>query len=171
MLSEPSKDSSKLASIADELIRAAYAEAESTSVAIIGKEALEGLKKLSLNSSLVQKSIESLKSSLDSQMNTLNQSIVDLKEEIALQTKNQTLEWAIGYIRKYSISDSTSNGILQILFSFRRGDGHPVRYLHFHDKEMRKTFRDDLIQQIHRFTGRMPQIEDIDHDGFTIYYS
>ena len=96
-----SKDSSKLATAAEELVKAAISHVETTSLTI-GKETVEELKKLSLNSESVQQSIAAVKASFDSKLNTLNQSLTDLKEQmvklnenVATQTKNQKLEWAI----------------------------------------------------------------------------
>ena len=104
MVSEPataSKDSSKLAMAAEELIKAACSHVESSSLTL-GKETVEGLEKLSIGSSSIAKSVESLKTSMDSKLDTLNQSILNLKEEVAglktsidVQTKNQKLQWAI----------------------------------------------------------------------------
>ncbi len=102
MLSDPVlKDTSKLAIAAEELIKVACSHAESTSLTI-SKETLDCVKKLTIDSSSIEKSVESLESSIDSMNNTLNSSILSLKEEVAKlndfnarQSENQKLEWAI----------------------------------------------------------------------------
>jgi hypothetical protein len=102
------KDVSKLTMAAEEQIKAASTHVESSSLTI-GKETVEGLKRLSENSTSIEKSVEALKLSHDSKMNTLIQSIAELKKETTelnaivvlqtaqavLQTKHQALEWAI----------------------------------------------------------------------------
>ncbi len=135
-----SKDSSKLAIAAEELIKAACSEVKATSLAI-GKETVEGLKKLLIGSSSVETSVMSLKSSMDSKLNTLNQSILNLKEEvvmlnnaITLSTKEQKLQWAVSNAGtnsfKYCSESSnhthevnSTDFVKTILFSFRRGVG------------------------------------------------
>jgi hypothetical protein len=99
------RDSSQLALAAEELIKAACTHVDSTSLAL-GKETVEGLKELSAG-------LAALKLSVDAKLNTLNQSISSLKEEIVkqnasmvlqiitlkaaidVQTKEQKLQWAI----------------------------------------------------------------------------
>ena len=75
------KDSSKLTIAAEELIKAACSHVESTSLTI-GKETVEGLQKLSVGSSSIQKSVESLKTAVDAKLDTLNQSISSLTKEV-----------------------------------------------------------------------------------------
>lgn len=193
MVSEPaSKDSSKLAMAAEELIKAACSHVESTSLTI-GKETVEGLKKLSIGSSSIEKSVESLKTSIDSKLNTLNQSISNLKEEvvglnsaIAVQTKNQKLQWAIEnsglnsfhfYVKdSYNRVESTSF-TKAILLSFRKGTGHYItnrsmkEYNRYGNdtEEGEKQFRDALSTQIHELLGQKPRIAVADN-GYAIYY-
>ena len=83
----PSKDSSKLATAAEELIKAPCSHVETTSLTI-GKETVEELKKLSLNSESVQQSIAAVKASFDSKLNTLNQSLTDLKKQMVKLNEN-----------------------------------------------------------------------------------
>ncbi len=195
MVSEPSsKDSSRLAIAAEELIKAESSHVEYTSLTI-GKETVECLKKLSIGSTSIEKSVELLKTSMDSKLNTLNQSISNLKEEvvglksaIALQTKNQKLEWAISnaglsssfqfYVKdSYHRVESTSF-VKTILFSFRKGTGHYItnrsitKYNDYgnNSEEGEKQFRDALSTQIHELLGQKPRIAVADN-GYAIYYS
>ena len=180
MLSAPaSKDSSKLAIAAEELIKAACSHVETTSLTL-GKETVEGLK--------------SLKTSVDSKMNTLDQSISNLKEEvvklnsaISIQAKDQKLQWAIsnaglnsfeyyGKDTNYKQVESSSF-VKTILFSFRKGMGFYVtdrsmaQYSYGRDvEEGEKQFRDALSKQIHELIGQKPRIALAD-DGYAIYYS
>jgi chromosome segregation ATPase len=88
----------------------------------------------------VQQSIAAVKASFDSKLNTLNQSLTDLKEQIvklnekvATQTKNQKLEWAISnagtnsfkfYTKDNDYSGVESTGFVKtVLLSFRKGLG------------------------------------------------
>jgi hypothetical protein len=96
MLSSSPKDSLKLATAADELIRTDCSHVETTTLRI-GKETVEGLKKLSLDSASVEKSVVALKDSLDSKLinlvqsvSTLAEEIAQLNENIAAQTKDQS---------------------------------------------------------------------------------
>jgi hypothetical protein len=138
------KDMSKLTLAAEELIKAASTHVESSSLAI-GKETVEGLKRLSVNSTSIEKSVESLKQSQESKMNTLIQSIAELKKEmtdlnanVVRQTKHQTLEWAISnagmdsfkYYKKdnrstyHGGSDVASTELVRsVLMWFRQGMG------------------------------------------------
>jgi hypothetical protein len=68
------KDSSKLATAAEELIKAACTHIESTSLTM-GKETVEELKKLCLGSSESKETVAALKDSIDSKLNTLTQAI------------------------------------------------------------------------------------------------
>jgi hypothetical protein len=143
------KDMSKLTLAAEELIKAASTHVESTSLAI-GKETVEGLKQLSVNSTSIEKSVESLKLSQESKMNTLIQSIAELKKEmtklnanVVLQTKHQMLEWAISNAEvgsfKYYEKDDCNDGyhynrsqvasaelVRLVLMNFRNGSGRYI---------------------------------------------
>lgn len=195
MVSEPTtKDSSKLAIAAEELIKAACSQVESTSLTI-GKETVENLKKLSIGSSSIEKSVESLKTSIDSKLNTLNQSILNLKEEVvglnsanAVHAKNQKLQWAIdnaelGSFEHYVKTENSYNRfkstifVKDILLSFRNGTG-----LYITNRSMKaygnygndpaegeKQFRDALSTQIHDLLGQKPRIAVADK-GYAIYY-
>jgi hypothetical protein len=140
------KDMSKLTMAAEELIKAASTHVESSSLTI-GKETVEGLKRLSVNSTSIEKSVESLKLSHDSKMNTLIQSIAELKKEMVqlnanvvlqtaqavLQTKHQVLEWAISnvelnafkYYKKggYQSLELSASLVREVLMFFRQGLG------------------------------------------------
>lgn len=98
------RDSSQLAIAAEELIKAACTHVDSTSIAL-GKETVDSLKELSAGSA-------AMKASVDAKLNTLNQSISSLKDEIVkqnaitvlqisalktaidVQTKDQKIQWA-----------------------------------------------------------------------------
>lgn len=64
MTSDSFKDSSKLATAAEELIKAACSHVETASISI-DKETVEGLKKLSESSSSIEKQMESMQISMD----------------------------------------------------------------------------------------------------------
>ena len=139
-----SKDSSKLAIAAEEPIKAAYSHVESTSLSL-GKDTVEGLKKLSIEASLIDKAVESLKSSNDAKLNTVNQSMSTLKDEvvklnsaIARLTKNQQLEWAISNagLNSFKFYDKdigdfnnhveSTSLVKNILFFFRKDRGRYI---------------------------------------------
>jgi hypothetical protein len=181
------KDMSKLTMAAEELIKAASTHVESSSLTI-GKETVEGLKQLSVNTTSIEKSVEALKLSQESKMNTLIQSIAELKKEMTelnanvvlqtaqavLQTKHQMLEWAISnagmgsfeYHDHGSLRHST--GLVRAaLMNFRNGSDH---YIDIFTEEREKHYRDALSTQIHNLTGQKPQI--VMSDGrYVIKYS
>ena len=180
-------NSSKLAIAAEELIKAACTHVESTSLSI-GRETVEGLKKLSIGSSSIEKSLESLSTLVDSKLNALNQSIsnldravVKLNSVISNQEKDQKLQWAISnaglnsfkYYAKdtYSRIEST-NFVKTILFSFRKGTGHYITNCSMTDysEEGETQFREALCTQIHELIGQKPRIA-IAELGYAIYYS
>ena len=142
MVTEPvTKDLSKMALAAEELIKAASSHVEAATLSI-GEETLDCLKELTIGSSLIEKSMDSLKTSMDSKMNTLNQSILNLKEdvselkkELALQTKNQKLEWAFSnagynsfkYYKKGGYGEVDSKIFVQdIMLGFKQGRGYDI---------------------------------------------
>lgn len=174
MLTEPAaKDPSPLALAVDELIK--------TTLTHVG------------SASLSTGNAASLKTSLDSKLNTLDQSISNLKEEVAKmnsamanQAKNQRLEWAISnaginsfkHHEKGGFSLVESTAIVQsVLLSFKKGPGHYItdrsmtgyRYGQ-NAEEGEKQFRDALSNQIHALTGQKPRIALADN-GYAIYYS
>ena len=193
MISESaSKDSSKLAMAAEELIKAACSHVESTSLTI-GKETVEGLKKLSIGSSSIEKSVESLKTSMDSKLNTLNQSISNLKEEVvpllfkrrikSCNGQSKTLRIII-FLRlifqKFEKKDDRrvefTSFVKTILLSFRKGTGHDITnrscqpYHYRNDtKNGEKHFRDELSKHIHELLGHEPRIA-LGDNGYEIYY-
>jgi hypothetical protein len=82
-----------------------------------------------------------VKASFDSKLNILNHSLTDLKEQmvklnenVATQTKNQKLEWAISnaginsfkfYTKDNDYSGVESTGFVKtVLLSFRKGTGY-----------------------------------------------
>jgi hypothetical protein len=183
------KDASKLANAAEELIKAACSHVESTSLSV-GRETVELLNKLTIGSSSIEKSMESLKQEIvklnEKSVESLKQEIVKLNEEIAIQTKNQKLEWAISntgvnsfeYYQKNGSynSISSANFVKFVLLSFRRGVGHYItdrsmtRYDYGTNEEGEKQFRDKLSNQIHELLGHKPRIS-LAKDGYVIYYS
>jgi CO dehydrogenase/acetyl-CoA synthase alpha subunit len=197
------KDMSKLTLAAEELIKAASTHVESTSLAI-GKETVEGLKQLSVNSTSIEKSVEALKLLQESKMNTLIQSIAELKKEmtelnanVVLQTKHQTLEWAIsnaemGSFKYYEKADNyncyhcnrsqvaSAELVRLVLMIFRNGSGRYIDKLGLthtssggvndQNKESEKNFRDALSTQIHNLTGQKPRFA-ITDGRYAIYYS
>lgn len=196
-----SKDFSKLAIAAEELVKAACTHVESTSLEI-GKETVKGLKKLSMDSSSIEKSVASLKESTDAKLNTLNQSLSNIKDQlvllnanVALQVRNQKLEWAIShsdigsfefYVKgdryKASTRYKSSAFVTEVLLNFRKGVGHYItdrsmseyRYDYtgklVQGEEGEMQFRDALSAQIHKLIGHKPKIE-VSDGKVAIYYS
>ena len=194
-----SKDLSKMAMAAEELIKAASSHVEAANLSI-GKESLDCLKELTIGSSSIEKSIESMKTSMDSKINTLDQSISnlteevselkeevsELKEELALQSKNQKLEWAFSnagyksfkyYYKNNSQQIDSKNLVQGILISFRQGKGnytcdHSMTPYFGNQKVEKgeKQFRDALSDQINDLIGHMPRIT-LEDNGYVIYYS
>jgi sugar-specific transcriptional regulator TrmB len=129
-------------------------------------------------------SVESLKSSIDSMKNTLNSSILSLKEEVsklndfnARQSKNLKFQCEISNaaINCFRFYDDTEGEILDstkfvqsILLSFKRDLAHriPDRDVHLFQKQ---DFRDKIAKQIFELIGQEPQY--LLDDQVTIYYS
>jgi hypothetical protein len=80
------RDSSKLASVAEELVKAACSHVESTSLDL-ARETVDGLKKLSLDLSSIHNSVVELKRSFDSRINILSQNISTLQAETMKMSK------------------------------------------------------------------------------------
>ena len=166
-------DDSKLSIAAEELIKAARSHAESTSHAL-GKETVEGLKK-------IEQSIQSLKEDLKAELSDLKEEMV---KAIAIQNKNQFLEWEISnagsnpfqYFGKNVYKAESTPLVTMILLCFRRGNGFELNYeyylspIHCKNEERQKEFREALIEQIHELTCQEPRIE-LKEQGFMIYYS
>lgn len=141
-----SKDTSKVAIAAEELVRAVCTNIESIPIEI-GRETVEGLKKLSMDSLLIEKSVVSLKESIDTKLNTLDQKLntlnqtlsitnaqlVLLNNTVAQQFKCQKLEWAISHSdigsfkyfhhNDYSRETVSTVFVKEVLMCFRKGDG------------------------------------------------
>lgn len=126
------RDTTQLAIAAEELIKAACTHVDSTSLTL-GKDTVEGLKEVSAG-------LAALKLSNDTKLNTLNQSISNLKEEIVntinIQSKVQKMQWAITnaginafeyYNKEYSgcrnTKTTSTRFTKEILFAFQRGVG------------------------------------------------
>jgi hypothetical protein len=109
-----------------------------------------------------------------------------LNSAIAVQTKNQKLQWAIEnsglnsfhfYVKdNYNRVESTSFA-KKILLSFRKGTGHSIANRSMKEytrhgkdtEEGEKQFRDALSTQIHELLGQKPLIAVADKE-YTIYY-
>jgi hypothetical protein len=169
------KDSSKLAVAAEELIKAASTlQAESTSLTH-ATETVQSLK--SMDSKL--NALSTLNESISDLKEEVNKSILNLKNELNIQPKDQKLQWAItnaehncfqysNYV--YSPGVPSTSVVKQILFTFRRGFGAPIdgyRIDHFDLGE--KRFRDALSNQIHELLGHKPRIE-LEDGKHVIYY-
>ncbi|KAJ1509981.1 hypothetical protein HMI54_001864 [Coelomomyces lativittatus] len=188
------KDSSKLASAAEELVKAACSHVQSTSLKM-SNETVETLKSLSIGSSSIGKSVESIKTLIAVNMTALDQSISNLQNEvvklnakIVFQTKCQNLEWAISNVGinafKYFLKSEGCREIESTIFvkwvllSFRTGKGHYITnrsmkqysYLESDILEGERQFREALSDQIHELIGQKPRIALAD-DGYAIYYS
>jgi hypothetical protein len=126
------------------------------------------------------------------QLNTVNQSILNLKEEVvglkndlANLAKNEKLQWAITnaalnafeYYEKDTYRKIESTSVVRsILFSFSQGVGHYITnrsMTHYNNAKMEegeKQFRDALSKSIHQLLGQKPRIALAD-SGYAIYYS
>jgi cell division protein FtsB len=195
MRGEKEIQASKLTLAAEQLVQAACEHVESTSLTI-GRETVESLKKLSVDSSSINESVAQLKDASNAKMDSLIQSIVELKaqmtqlnEKIEVQTKNQNLEWAIsntGLVTPFSFYDKSLDRncssvifIKTILFAFRRGEGWYITncsmssYYHADKAAIEageKKFREALSNQILELTGQKPRIS-LENNGYAIFYN
>ncbi len=169
------QDSYRLTHAAEELIKAAGAQAENT----IQKKIFEELREINKATVELTDSIKYFSSLVRSKFDNLNHSIVE-------QTKHQKLAWAIDnanidsfdYFEKgdHRLINSTDL-VKAILITFRKGYGHYIndcsltRYdcYNNNNKENEKKFRDDLCDQIHGLLGHRPKITK-DKRGFLIWY-
>uniref|UniRef100_A0A7S4JPE0 Uncharacterized protein n=1 Tax=Odontella aurita TaxID=265563 RepID=A0A7S4JPE0_9STRA len=191
--------SERLATAAEELVKAACVEVETTSLAI-GRDSLEELKNIAFNSA-------SLKNDFDDKIDTVNQNLAALKNEvgevksevarlrsdIGNLNKMQRLEWAysnIGMIESFKYGE-THRGQMHnnsvdlcrnILVSFRTGRGHYLPkdaavnkvatdyYLAVSD-ETKILFRSKICEQLRALTGTMPRLAPQDDGRYIIYFS
>ena len=176
------KNFSKLTSAAEELIKAASAHVETTSIAI-GQETVEELKKISHGST-----------SIESKLNTLNQNVSSLEtktkvslaefsapmilyldkvnKSISLQMKHQRLDWAFAnadygsfdFVDKSEnyCSPKPSTGIVKTLLSaFRQESGRYITSLAKYDagKDGKAEFRAAIVEQLFALLGTKPRLE------------
>jgi hypothetical protein len=166
------------------------------------REAMQELKKISKTSSdigretvqelkTVSKNLLSLKESLDSNINTLYQKLSTFESNVAHQSKNQRLEWAIENVKinTFKYSDETPNGyygmidsdglVKKILFAFRKDLGECIPDCYYIPDSMKSNaddsgkvaFREALSNQMHELFGHKPRIT-LEADGqYKIYYS
>lgn len=152
---------------------------------------------LVVETSSQRKDLSSIKESLDAKINTVNQNLCQLKDQVTnvnasieRQTKMQSLEWAIqnlglleGHSFRYYIHSNiygTTEGSIKndakcILLSFRQGQGQYINdgdtAKHQPSEKTKSEFRDNLVHCIYTLTGVMPRLK-VDDDGkYAIYYS
>ena len=188
----PKQASAQLVAAAEQLVKAACSQVETTSISI-SQQTLKGIQKLSVDSTSVEKSVKSLKESNESKFNNLNQNMSLLKQEmeklnesLVNHSKNQALQWAIDhaglnsfkYYRSGYGTEDSSSLVKEILLLFRKGQGgiinskslKPYGYQSADNIEGEKMFRDALCSQIHGLTGQKPRISE-GNNGYAIYYS
>jgi hypothetical protein len=177
-----------LAVAAEELVKAACAHVETTSLSL-GRDTVAGLTKIASHTSSIVTSIPSLKDSVAT-------SIISLKDTDALSSKRHELGWAIDHAdlnsfkyyekekRGYSSSAVSSTAFVKtVLISFRQGKGHYIKDRSLHEQSYssysndksepeagEQRFRDALASQISDLTGVQPRVEKAS-DGWAIYYS
>jgi len=127
--------------------------------------------------------LESLQHAVASNSKALAFEIKVLRDEIALQTKHQRLDFAcnnagLGHfyyrIKHDGSSDYTaSNGlVIEIIGSFRGGFGHCIHGFVGYTPEATALFHTNLSDQFLKLTGVKPRIEQDESSGkYMIYYS
>jgi RNA polymerase-binding transcription factor DksA len=187
-----------LSEAAAALVKAAQLDVASTAQNKQLEASLEALKN-SFDSKInsIQQVIQNSEKNFNDKINTLNQSVVNIinenvkevKNEIAILRKMQSLEWAIqnvavGSFQYYSESGHPINSstiVLPVLCSFRTGLGHYMEngqmYHYFNRsqlserKESQAAFRTKFATYIHTLTGVKPRLV-LEADGrYTIFYS
>jgi hypothetical protein len=183
-----SKDSSKLAKAAEELLKVACSQVEVETLAS-ARETVGELKEIAANGTSLNQLISSLKDDISGSENSVKQIIGNLKDEINGLKKTMSdiqkdarLQWAInnpgiGSFKYYDAGKWTerdsSEFVKSVLINFRKNSGY---YIHSrcmdscHSKEEgEKEFRDALSDQIHGLIGKKPRIAMAEH-GYAIYY-
>ena len=178
------KNFSKLTSAAEELIKAASAHVETTSIAI-GQETVEVLKKISHGST-----------SIESKLNTLNQNVSSLEtkthgklaeistqmilyldkvnQSIFLQMKHQRLDWAFANADygSFDFVDRSENYcnykpstviVKAITSMFRKDSGRYItnlaKYRTDAGKDEKAEFRAAIVEQLFALLGTKPRLE------------
>jgi len=187
--------SQRLEAAAKELVKAAYLDIKEDGESKAVGKTVAAIRAGNDHLSNLEKQVVSMKESMDAKINTLNQNVDNLKEQmeevkktVTNQTKLQNLSWAIHNSKMNEFTYYESRGSIEsgelvrkILFSFRRGFGHYLpdeAYLqqpyYLRDEAEKKKsaseFRTQLIDQIHALTGQKPRIV-AENSRFAIYYS
>lgn len=190
MISATSKDSSNLTAAANELVKAACAHVEITSLSMV-KDTLDEMKSLTTK-------VEALKVTFEAKIDTLNKSNTELKDEMvklrqesAAQLKEQRLQWALDNASLNSFqyySDGKGNQyeskylVTSILLSFRRGTAYRIdtyglsvdqvykNGTYVYEAKQKKEFCDKLEAQLYDLIGTKPRIEQ-DNEKYMIWYS
>lgn len=193
--------SERISAAAEELVRAAGIEVDSSSPhhrASSQKLLATNLASLkeSFDSKLdsISEIVDSSNKKFDAKIDVVNKNIADLKEVVeekieslneTLQEhqKIQTLQWAIEnteygsfdyYTEKRGEKKSSKDLVKTILFRFRRGCGCYIEYGRTKESEpsTEKDFRDKLFNQVLQLTGVRPRLEKKEKDGrYCIYFS
>lgn len=138
-----------------------------------------------------------LKDLLNTKLDKVQQTKLDLKKEVCKQNKIRNLQWAIEHAdygsfqfvhHNVPINDSTKT-VQKILFTFKKGCGSYISNAcsvrkpknvfsedndddEEEDRLSRTRFRDQLSQQIEMLTGVKPRFKLDEKDGrYIIYYS
>jgi hypothetical protein len=145
-----------VAKATEELAKAACLEVEQWS-SIIGRDTLERL----------QQSISKLE-----------EGMTKLNEQIAHQSKDYKLRWAIDRLQK-GISRNSDTLLLPVLYSFLRGTGHRIHYeeipMYFQSsscdhESVKRSINESFIEGLHRMMGHEPKLVEVNDHSY-LYYS
>jgi hypothetical protein len=172
----------KMRDAADQLVKAALDEATITKPIISLKEVMdERLRSQSTILENIRQEVACFKS-MEQGLGSLKKDIGDLKTQIILHSKKQTLEWAIvnckilksfEYYNNKSERCNSSDFLQQVLISFRQGFGHYITngYTDWNrkDEESQQKFREMIQGQLYNIIGKKPRIVQAEH-GWCAYY-
>lgn len=187
----------RLSKAAEDLVRAACLDLKVKSDSEATKQTVQAINEVSAKTQLVADNVDGLKVSVDHGLNTVNQNLLDLKNDIKKlddsiekSNKRRALEFPLNntdygsfsyHYRSqngYRQSGSSRDLVKTILFCFRRGLGYYLPneatlasdgYRSVDETEM-KAFRDALLKQVEDLTGTKPRIV-LDNNRYIIYYS
>jgi hypothetical protein len=187
--------SSRLATAAEELAKAAYLDIKSESDSAAFKETVDSIAVGNAKFDGLHTVILSSKESTDAKLNSVNQHLSSLKEEVTaskqemqLQRKIQSIEWALANLDAgpifqiyYDRDDnnrrqtSTKELLQKILSSFRTGTGFylPKYWSMIAENALtmngQKSFEDKVVAHLHFLLGTKPVVK-MASDGRAIVY-
>ena len=193
--SAANKDVSKLTLAAEELIKAASAHVETTSIAL-SQETVQELKKISQASSSLGSKLDALNQKLSLLEKSTDvkfseicaQTILHLdmmSKSVALLMKHQRIDWAIANASigtfncldrsdGYQRQSSSTEIIKMILSTFRMNCGHVITKYETNDggysiKDGKAEFRAAIVKQLYNLLGTQPRLVSND-EQCVIYY-